>query len=445
MKNIHIAVSAFFILLGCHAISSAQENHPGLIVQGRHLTTPCNDKIIIRGVNKMIVWTDDLNLRKQSYAEIRKTGANCVRIVWLANPANGEVDAGPAGLDRTIQDCIDNDMIPMVELHDATGDWAKLNSVVQYWLRQDVIDIVKKHEKYLLVNIANECGDDQVSNDQFTAGYEAAVAQLRAAGIHTPLVIDAADWGKNLEMLVATGAYLIDKDPDKNLLFSVHMYWAISDGADAAFITNQLQAAVDANLPFIIGEFAAKFNQDVQCVIECDYKTIIQQCQEKEIGWLVWEWGPGNEFTDPTCEVMNMTMDGYYNTLKDGWAKEVALTSQYGIAQTSVTPKYIINSGKCDQDAVSDAQSVTLSSLQSFPNPAATQATISLRIGKSANVTVQIFNVLGQKIASLWEGRLDNGEHRFTFIPSGATADGFYLCRATDGSHSWTVQLGLFR
>ncbi len=348
MKKILVTISVLFLLIINISSSHSQGNHPGLLVKGRHLYTPCNDKIIIRGVNKMIVWTDDLNLRKQSYTEIRKTGANCVRIVWLANPSNGEVDAGPAGLDRTIQDCIDNDMIPMVELHDATGDWAKLNTVVNYWLRQDVINVVKKHEKYLLVNIANECGDDQVTNDQFKSGYETAVAQLRAAGIHTPLVIDAADWGKNLEMLVATGSYLINKDPDKNLLFSVHTYWAIADGADEAFITGQFQAAVAANLPFIVGEYAAKFNQNVQCVIECDYKTIIKRCQENEIGWLAWEWGPGNEFADPTCEVMNMTMDSYYNTLKDGWAKEVALTSAYSIAQTSRTPKYIINGGRCE-------------------------------------------------------------------------------------------------
>ena len=109
---------------------------------------------------------------------------------------------------------------------------------------------------YLLVNIGNEVGDDSVSDGQFIAGYTNAVQRMRTAGIHTPLVIDAPDWGKNLETLNNTAAQLLAADPDHNLIFSVHMYWGIADGANAQFIQDQFCAAVAANYPLIVGEFS---------------------------------------------------------------------------------------------------------------------------------------------------------------------------------------------
>ena len=241
---------------------SAQVDRKTLFTIGRFLYTPCGELVVLRGINKMVIWTYDLQVRHDSYAEIRKTGANCVRIVWLANPSDQVNDAGPSGLDKNIQDCIDNKMIPMVELHDATGDWSGLQACVNYWISPEVLAVVKKHERYLLINIANECGDETVTDNQFIAGYTSAVRQIRNAGIIAPLVIDATDWGKNFEQLRNTGATLINADPEHNLIFSVHMYWAIREGADASYIAQQVQAAVDVGLPFIVGEFTYLFKRD---------------------------------------------------------------------------------------------------------------------------------------------------------------------------------------
>jgi len=87
-----------------------------------------------------------------------------------------------------------------------------------------VLEVLKKHQEYLIINIGNEVGA-QVSESEFKTGYEAAVKRMREAGIHVPLMIDGSDWGKNIDILQATGPYLINADPDKNLLFSVHMWW----------------------------------------------------------------------------------------------------------------------------------------------------------------------------------------------------------------------------
>ena len=135
---------------------------PGFYVDGRFLHDPCGTKITLRGINKMNVWTDRAGA---SFAEIAKTGANCVRIVWLVTDSDTKQPTKAADLDNLITKCVARQMIPIVEVHDATGDWSKLGAMVDYWKRPDIVAVIKKHERYLLVNIANECGDDQVEDD----------------------------------------------------------------------------------------------------------------------------------------------------------------------------------------------------------------------------------------------------------------------------------------
>jgi mannan endo-1,4-beta-mannosidase len=221
-----------------------------------------------------------------------------------------------------------------------------LPQLLSYWLRPDVVALIKKHQSYLLVNIGNEVGNE-VSNWEFIHGYSSAVAAMRSAGIHTPLVIDAVEWGKKLDILNASAATLIANDPDQNLLFSVHAYWSRSCGYDAQSIRSRLEAAVTLGYPLIVGEFS-KFGGfpcnaplSSQCGPggEIDYQAILQVCHENEIGWYAWEWGPGNALgspPDPLCAAMDMTLDGMFANLKSGWAEEVATSSPYSLANTSV-------------------------------------------------------------------------------------------------------------
>jgi mannan endo-1,4-beta-mannosidase len=330
-----IAAALTTLLFAVTAIAS-----PGFQVQGRDLYDRNGERVLLRGINKMNVWTDHDG--SASFPEIRKTGANTVRIVWAIDP--GDWNPTAADLDVVIGNAVAQQLIPMIELHDATGDWAGLRALVDYWVRPDVVAVLRKYEQVLLVNVGNEVGDDTVTTDMFVGAYRNAVQRMRDAGIRAPLVIDAPDWGKNLDVLTAAAPALLGSDPDHNLLFSVHLYWPKLFGADADFIRTNLQLAADAGYPLIVGEFSrygayaggASMCSDAG---ETDYRTILAECDRLGIGWYAWEWGPGNTGGgDPLCDVMDMTVDGTAATLKAGWATEVVVTSPYGIAATSVVP-----------------------------------------------------------------------------------------------------------
>jgi mannan endo-1,4-beta-mannosidase len=317
--------------------------------KGRYLYDRLGNKVILRGVNKMSVWDGEDPTGSISFPEIRKTGANSVRIPWAIRKdlQPGTPDTDPAILDALIATAKNNHLIPIIGLWDATGNWNRLQELVEYWVQPNVVNLIQKHQEYLLVNIGNEVGNDQVNEAQFINVYTSAIQAMRTAGIGTPLVIDASDWGKNLDMLDATAPTLLTADPDNNLLFSVHLYWPKLGGADANFIRSKLQNSVGLGYPLIVGEFsqfgawAGEGVSVCSAAGEIDYQTILEKCHKHEIGWYAWEWGPGNakgEPPDPLCAVMDMTPDRLFDNLKSGWATEVAISSPYSIRNTSVRP-----------------------------------------------------------------------------------------------------------
>jgi mannan endo-1,4-beta-mannosidase len=319
---------------------------PTFFTEGRKLFDPTGKQAILRGVNKMSVWDLDDPAGEHYFPDIARSGANSVRIVWTTIDDIG-VATDLNRLDALITNARQSGLVPMIELHDATGNWDGLGYLVDFWVRPPVVALIRKHQAYLLVNIGNEVGDDHVNSADFITGYSAAVAAMRTAGIHTPLVIDAPDWGKDLSILNAGAQALVDADPDSNLLFSVHAYWSRSCGATPQFIRTQLEVAVALEYPLIVGEFskyggfpctnpgASSCGPDG----EIDYQTILQVCHEYGIGWYAWEWGPGNALgspPDPLCAAMDMTPDGRFDHLKPGWAEEVAISSPFSLANTSV-------------------------------------------------------------------------------------------------------------
>lgn len=317
------------------AASSAPARAETFQVRGRFLYDRCDEKVVLRGVNEMIVWSPGRD-GVPEFAEIAKTGSNVVRIVW-----NSEGTA--AELDVAITNAVAAQLIPMVEHHAATG---KLDDVmpvaVAYWMRPEVMQVLKKHEAYPLLNIANEPGDNQVTQPAFESTYKAAIDSFRGAGFRAPLVIDAPTWGQDIDMLQAAGPALIAHDPLHNVLLSVHMWWNDPDGTR---VVSELAQSQAQELPLIVGEFAQ------HAVYQCNqspfaYAKLLDEAQAREVGWLVWSWGgaPNNDCKDQGT--FDLTKGGTFGSWTDKWASDVVLDHPHSLKNSSVRPRSM-REGRC--------------------------------------------------------------------------------------------------
>lgn len=321
---------------GKPAMAGTEEQKPSakhFYVQGRQLFDRCGEPVVLRGINEMVIWTAP---EGHTLPEIAKTGANTVRVVWTIKDHPGE-----AQLDRVLSRAVAEKLIPIVELHDATGKLEEVPRLVEFWVRPEVVSVLKKHERHLLLNIANEAGD-AVDLADFVNTYTSAIQKLRAAGLELPLMIDAPRWGQDIDTLQAAAPALMAADPLRNVLFSVHMWWSkdtdTEDPGSTKRIRSEIEQSVAMNLPLVIGEFA---HAGVGCSRSIDYVTIITEAERAGIGWLAWSWGPGNQ----DCAEMDMTTAGTFETLQ-GWGLEVSVTHPASIQKTSKIPQSM-QRGEC--------------------------------------------------------------------------------------------------
>jgi mannan endo-1,4-beta-mannosidase len=277
-------------------------------------------EFIIRGVNHPHVWFLKESLK--SLDRLAELNVNCVRIVW-------ESDGKAKDLKKAIDRCIRLEMIPMVELHDGTGNKTihKLMELVNYFMRDDIKKILLQYEKYLLLNIANEWGDHTMKGDYWKTGYIQAIDSLRSAGYKTTIVIDAPGWGQDIYAICEYADELTGHDPEKNLLFSVHMYYSWND---AKKIETELQKVHAEKIPLIIGEFGYNYNEgknNLKCVV--DHTAILRKCQELGIGYIPWSWTGNNEAN----KWLDLAEYEDWKTLT-WWGKEI-FESENGITRTA--------------------------------------------------------------------------------------------------------------
>lgn len=285
----------------------------GFFVSGGRLYDKFGNDFVIRGVNNPHIWFEE-----QAYtalSAIAGKGANTVRIVW-------ETMGEAAALRRVIERVIELQMIPMVELHDVTGNTqnARLLAMAQYYTRSDVRQVLLDFEDYLLVNVANEW-----SGMDFAGGYQAVIDQLREDGVVHTLVIDSNSWGQSADTILREAPGLLEYDPQHNLLFSVHMYESF---AQAQAVTSTLESAVSAQIPLIIGEFGFQHGTPTQMI---PVETILDDCARLGLGYIPWSW-KGNS---SDVGYLDMSRDWAGTNLTD-WGRSV-LEGPKGISETSLT------------------------------------------------------------------------------------------------------------
>jgi len=303
-------------------------------VKGRYLYSAAGEKVVLRGINEMFIWSKD-KTGKTILPEIAKTGANACRLAWTTV-------GKPEELDQLITNCLKNKMIPIVELHDATGNWTKLQRCLDYWKQPDVKAVMDRHKQWVLLNIANEVGG-KTPADTFRLAYTDAVKQLRQVGYDVPLLIDATNWGQDEISILKTWRDILVADPKTNCLFSVHTYW--SQNAQARLDT-LIQRAVADGIPLLFGE-APQPKVGPSCSTDFPYASLLSQCQTHEIGWLVWSWGAvDNGDCGKPDSAFDITTDGQYGHWQHPWNKDVVIDHPQSLQKTSVRPPSLIGRKK---------------------------------------------------------------------------------------------------
>lgn len=314
-------------------------------VEGNKIYTACEEEVVMRGVNEMFVWSQD-KTGATTLPEIAETGANTVRLVWTTEGSVSDLDA-------LIANCLEHNMIPVPELHDATGDFAELPKLLDYWTRPEVLEVIQKYKQWIIVNIGNEVGAGSETNAQWRTYYEDAVTRLRDAGIDVPLMIDCGNYGSDEEYFLSEGNSLLEHDPMSNLIFSVHTYWVDPDSTQGRKnrLDDLISEASEKELPFIIGEgpqWAASPWQDY-CEVEFPYAYLLQRCEEEGIGWLSWSWGlVDNDDCGAPNSVFDITTDGEYGNWSDDFGEEIMVTDPNSVQNTSVIPESMLT-GNCGE------------------------------------------------------------------------------------------------
>lgn len=363
-------------------------------VHGRYLYDNNHEKVILRGINLMLA--DDWDFPgSDKLGELEKTGANAVRIQWYKqypppqDPNLKRPDYDIYDLDDFLEKCRVKSLIPILELHDWTRqDYTQSVNMelISWWTRPDVVAVLRRHERYLIINLANELGryrfvapaDRPAALNNFKNNYKTAITSIRNQGLRMPIMIDAPDVGQSinaftsntsnkallsigkalitrlrdlallreptfarLEMPSNIGQELIAHDPRHNLLLSVHSYWAGYDGRP------EIDAAVQTNLPIVFGEIANKqegFSNP--CYYDLDgpgqnhpenpgfrYQDLLKDyLKPKEIGWLGWGWDKDS------CAARRMTPDGNYSVRADltPYGDDIVFNPDYGLKPASL-------------------------------------------------------------------------------------------------------------
>ncbi|WP_336207414.1 cellulase family glycosylhydrolase [Nonomuraea sp. LPB2021202275-12-8] len=290
-----LAALAALLLLPVVLIATPAHAATGLHVSGTNIVESGGQTFVIRGTSHAHTWYTG---ETQSFAGIKSLGANAVRVVlsggrWTPNDT--------ADVANVVSLCKQNKLICILENHDTTGYGEQsgaytLDQAADYWI--SVKSALVGQEDYVIVNIGNE----PVGNNAVTPGWAsattAAIRKLRDNGFDHALMVDAPNWGQDWAFTMRDSARTVfDSDPDRNTVFSIHMYGVFDTAAE---ITSYLDAFRTAGLPLVVGEFGHDHSDG-----NPDEDTIMAQAVSRGIGYLGWSWsgnGGGVEYLDQVTD-----------------------------------------------------------------------------------------------------------------------------------------------
>jgi mannan endo-1,4-beta-mannosidase len=298
---------------------SYNSGHGFFVAQGK-LYDANGVEFRIRGVNR-VHWDSS------SAAGIAASGANTVR--WnidFSRPAGGNV-----ALVRS--QSIAERIVPIVGNWGATcsNDPARLAALVSTWVQQ--ARAWSSLERSLIVNVANEWGP---SNDPvWRDAYVQAIAQLRAAGYLGTILVDSGGCGQDVDDLLHYSGAVFASDPQKNVMFALHIYGRIPRDRVAADLAQLSALSREQGMAFLVGEFGPGRNIGPSPTLTTP-EEVISAAEANGIGWLAWAWDDNDRpqgGSDDHWFSMTYHGPGLYGSAADltEFGREVVLNPHYGL------------------------------------------------------------------------------------------------------------------
>ncbi|MEE1939896.1 cellulase family glycosylhydrolase [Streptomyces sp. TRM 70361] len=264
---------------------------PGLRVEDGRLLEANGNDFVMRGVNHAHTWfTNELD----SLSHIKAKGANTVRVVLSSGDRWTRNDASDVA--NVVSECKANRLICVLEVHDTTGYGEQegavtLDRAAEYWI--SVKSALDGQEDHVVVNIGNEPHGNN-GYERWAADTSGAIRKLRDAGFDHALMVDAPNWGQDWSNTMRdNAASVFESDPDRNTIFSIHMYGVYNT---AARVQDYLNSFVSAGLPLVVGEFGHDHSDG-----NPDEDAILATAERLGLGYLGWSWsgnGGGVEYLD---------------------------------------------------------------------------------------------------------------------------------------------------
>jgi mannan endo-1,4-beta-mannosidase len=263
----------------------------GIRVSNGRVHEANGNQFVMRGVNHAHAWYPD---RTSSIADIAAKGANTVRVVLSSGDRWTRTTASQVS--SLVGQCKAAKVICVLEVHDTTGygeDGAAttLDRAADYWI--SVKSALDGQENYVVVNIGNEpYGNNNAA--AWTDATKRAVVKLRGAGFRHALMVDAPNWGQDWSHTMRdNAASVFAADPDRNTIFSIHMYGVYDTAAE---VQSYLNHFVTNKLPIVVGEFGHDHSDG-----NPHEDAIMATAQSLGVGYIGWSWsgnGGGVEYLD---------------------------------------------------------------------------------------------------------------------------------------------------
>ncbi|PRX96820.1 cellulase family glycosylhydrolase [Allonocardiopsis opalescens] len=320
--RIAIASSALLALVfSLLAFALPAQAETGFHVNNGRLYDANGNEFIMRGVSHPHAWYAG---ETGSFAEIKSFGANTVRVVLSSGHRWTRNDT--ADVANVISLCRANRLICVLEVHDTTGYGdegaaATLDQAVDYWI--SIQSAMQGQEDYVILNIGNEpFGNNASVNANWASATSSAIDRLRDAGFDHTIMVDAPNWGQDWSFTMRDNAQAVfNSDPDRNTVFSVHMYGVFDTAAE---VNSYLNSFRSRNLPIVVGEFGHNHSDG-----DPDENTIMSTTRSLGIGWIGWSYsgnGGGVEYLD--------MVQNFNPANVTDWGRRI-FTGTDGLSQTS--------------------------------------------------------------------------------------------------------------